>query len=72
MDRVTWQATVHRVAESDMTELVRMSWFQCWKSCTPGNLLILGTLGQLVILTKSLALICKIGMLILFYIMTLV
>ena len=72
MDRVTWPAIVHRVAESDMTELACMSRFECWKSCTLGNLLILGTLGQLVILTKSLALICKIGKLIIFYIMTLV
>ena len=73
MDRVAWPAIVHRVAESDMTELACMSRFECRKSsCTLGNLLILGTLGHLVILTKSLALICKIGKLIIFYIMTLV
>ena len=72
MDGGAWPATVHSIAESDMTELACMSWFQCWKSCIPGNLLILVTLGQSVTLTKSLALIYKIGMLIVFYIMTLV
>jgi len=28
MDGGAWPATVHRVAESDMTELACMSWFQ--------------------------------------------